>query len=199
MQLPAIHLFSATKRILAAAVILLLGAGAVLGIRTMRSQPEETVTKPAATSFEECMLAGFPVMESWPRRCRDGQGVLYTETIAPDLPAPVEPVAESWGRIYGTVLLGPMCPVEMNPPDPRCADRAHETRLALTTSDGSRVIREFGSDAQGRFSLDVPAGTYLIRSVISAHTLPYCGSTEAIVVPINDSVEVAVFCDTGIR
>lgn len=32
-------------------------------------------------SFEECAAAGFPVMESYPRQCRDGEGDLFVEVI----------------------------------------------------------------------------------------------------------------------
>jgi hypothetical protein len=32
-------------------------------------------------SFEACAAAGFPVMESHPRQCRDGEGNLFVEEI----------------------------------------------------------------------------------------------------------------------
>lgn len=108
------------------------------------------------------------------------------------------PVAESWGTILGTVLLGPTCPVVMDPPDPNCADRLYETSLAITTIDQSRVIREIRSNAQGMFRVDLPAGIYAIRSAAAANVLPYC-SADQVVVPINESVEVTVYCDSGIR
>lgn len=33
------------------------------------------------TSFEECVAAGYPVMESYPRQCRTPEGAVYTEEI----------------------------------------------------------------------------------------------------------------------
>ena len=33
------------------------------------------------TNFEECAAAGFPVMESYPRQCRDAEGNLFVEDI----------------------------------------------------------------------------------------------------------------------
>lgn len=109
-----------------------------------------------------------------------------------------EPVAESWGTIVGTVLLGPTCPVVSDPPDPACADRPYETSLAITTADQSRVIKEIKSDPSGRFQVDVPPGEYAIRSSAAANVLPYC-ALESVIVPVNDSVEVTVNCDSGIR
>jgi hypothetical protein len=80
-------------------------------------------------------------------------------------------VGEFWGSIQGTVLLGPTCPVMMDPPDPQCADKPYATRFVLTTADQSRVIKEFSSNAQGRFNVEVPPGEYAIRSAVVATIL----------------------------
>lgn len=109
-----------------------------------------------------------------------------------------ETVAESWGTIMGTVMLGPTCPVVMDPPDESCADRPYETDLALTTGDQSIVLREMRSNKEGKFQIDVPAGTYAIRSAAAANILPYC-QLEPFMVPINDTVEIVINCDSGIR
>ena len=46
------------------------------------------------TSFEECMNAGNPVMESYPRRCRTSDGREFTERVnTPDVP--FQPPADS--------------------------------------------------------------------------------------------------------
>ena len=37
------------------------------------------------TNFEECVAAGFAVMESYPRQCRDGEGNLFIEDIGNEL------------------------------------------------------------------------------------------------------------------
>ena len=108
-------------------------------------------------------------------------------------------VGEFWGTILGTVLLGPVCPVEMIPPDPDCADRPFETRLVLTTSDQSRVIKEFDSSKNGKFRVEVPPGEYAIRSAAAANIMPYCSTNDPIVLKANSYVETTVFCDSGIR
>lgn len=41
--------------------------------------------RPAA-SFEECVNAGNPVMESYPRQCRDATGALFREEILEPFP-----------------------------------------------------------------------------------------------------------------
>src|SRR5207253_9569337 len=37
--------------------------------------------------------------------------------------------------IRGTVLLGPICPVERIPPDPQCADKPYAASLVVTAAD----------------------------------------------------------------
>ena len=130
-------------------------------------------------------------------QCPDGTTVGRT---GPDCefvcPTP-EAVGEFWGTVLGTVLLGPTCPVEMYPPDPKCADKPYAARLALTTADGARVIQEFNADAEGKFRIEVPPGDYAIRSA-GGVTLPYC-QTEPFNVSVNGFADVAVSCDSGIR
>ena len=47
---------------------------------------------PPVTNFDECALAGFPIMESMPRQCRDGDGNFFVEVLPPVTPtAQIEP------------------------------------------------------------------------------------------------------------
>lgn len=119
--------------------------------------------------------------------------------VVPDFEGEEAGVGEVWGTIYGSVLLGPVCPVMRNPPEAQCADKPYATSLAVTTPDGARVIKTFSSDATGKFSVEIPSGQYAIRSAAVANILPYCQSNGTFTVPVNDSVEVQVSCDTGIR
>ena len=67
------------RRIIITLFSLLLAFSAIfLAVYPMLKKPK---AKPALKSFEECVAAGFPVMESYPRQCRDGAGVLHNEAI----------------------------------------------------------------------------------------------------------------------
>ena len=101
--------------------------------------------------------------------------------------------------IRGTVMLGPTCPVERIPPDPKCADKPYATRLAITSPDGARVVSEFSSDKEGRFEVSLPPGGYAIRSAVAANVLPYCSSQSPIIVEPDGYTEANVSCDSGIR
>ena len=43
------------------------------------------LTLPVVTSFETCVSAGFPVMESYPRQCRTSDGKTYAEELAQNI------------------------------------------------------------------------------------------------------------------
>jgi hypothetical protein len=105
------------------------------------------------------------------------------------------PVSTEVGTIVGTVLLGPVCPVERDPPDPNCADRPYEGDFVLTNGGVAKNVRP---DAEGRFSVSVPVGVYTLSS-ISARVMPYCNSVADIVVVADQTTTVEVSCDSGIR
>lgn len=97
--------------------------------------------------------------------------------------------------ISGMVLLGPHCPVVQEGEE--CADTLFETQLVVMNVDGTRVIEEFSSDANGEFEVLLPVGEYVIRSPGNI-SLPYCDSGP-VAVSEGTMTEIVVYCDTGIR
>lgn len=126
--------------------------------------------------------------------CPDGSYVSRTGANCEfaECPAPLT------SGIRGKVLLGPTCPVERIPPDPRCADKEYAITLGATSVNSSQIIKHFSSGADGSFKVDLPPGTYNIVSAVE-NSLPRCGTPEAITVIANQYSYVTVFCDTGIR
>jgi hypothetical protein len=107
-------------------------------------------------------------------------------------------VTDGSSGISGTVLLGPTCPVQREPPDPQCEDKPYSTSLVVTTVDGARVIASFTSDSNGSFRVAVPPGEYAIRSAAAANIRPYC-SGGPVMVRASGYATTTVQCDTGIR
>ena len=101
--------------------------------------------------------------------------------------------------IHGQVLIGPTCPVEKDPPDPKCADRPYAGALAVMTADLARVVKEFESEANGTFRVPVPPGDYAIRHKDHDKPYPTCSSNETVVVAPGAYTWVFVHCDSGIR
>ncbi|MEK7187383.1 MAG: hypothetical protein AAB691_00875 [Patescibacteria group bacterium] len=138
--------------------------------------------------------------------CPDGSSVGRTGprcefAECPAVSSSTTPTSTSTGQsgIRGMVLLGPICPVERIPPDPKCAAKPYGTTLVLTSPDQARVIKTFSSDQNGKFVIQIAPGDYAIRSAAAANILPYCASNDTIHVSPGILTEVNVSCDTGIR
>jgi len=111
-----------------------------------------------------------------------------TTTIPPD--------AERY-RVRGYVHAGPVCPVEQFPPDPDCADRpVPGAVLVIATEDGAEVTR-VESDREGRFSLHLANGRYVLRPQ-PVDGLLGTAPEQSFVVD-GGPVELDVAYDTGIR
>ena len=149
----------------------------------------QLITTPI-NSFEECVAAGNPIMESYPEQCRTPNGKIFVRKYGD---------TQAGGGIKGIVMLGPTCPVMMNPPDPDCADRPFETTLVVTTADGTRELKQFTSDLLGKFQVELTPGQYAIRSAAIANVLPHCASDGIIDVAKEAYTEIVVSCDSGIR
>ncbi len=141
-------------------IVLLFIAGSFASLNALKKRGEAPVT-----SFLSCAEAGFPVEESFPRRCRDASGNVFTEDVGtpsgsitnekvrvffPTPGASVGPVISFSGQARGTWYFEASFPVE------------------LRSATGS-VIAIVPAQAQGEWmttefvpfegSIDVPEGT----------------------------------------
>lgn len=99
--------------------------------------------------------------------------------------------------VRGTVMLGPTCPVQKNPPDPNCADKPYRTLVAIfRSSDLTHAFIITSSDADGKFSASMSPGDYTIGAGES--NLPRCSNQQVTVEP-NAYTTTNISCDTGIR
>jgi len=99
--------------------------------------------------------------------------------------------------VMGRVLAGPTCPVEHIPPDPGCADRPVSGAEIVVTNDAGDLVADALSDADGRFSVLLPAGRYTLNPQPVPGLL---GTAPPQMILINDAdVEVTLRYDTGIR
>ena len=109
------------------------------------------------------------------------------------LAAGCAPPASYPSGITGTVLAGPACPGPARSDSP-CPDRSVAVQLVFL-KDGAQVA-SVPSLADGRFTVDLPAGRYTIRGAGSG--LPSVREMT-VEVPANTRVEVSVQADTGMR
>jgi hypothetical protein len=110
-----------------------------------------------------------------------------------------EVITPARGTVSILASSSPTCPVETTPPDPECAPRpVAGATVRIERVDGGGVVAEGRTDAEGRLSLEVPAGDYVVVAApvegLLAPPPPLAVSVAA------DQVVVANLpYDTGIR
>ena len=100
------------------------------------------------------------------------------------------------GVVTLTLLAGPVCPVEQDPPDPNCAARPvadHEVVLLA----GDREVARGRSDARGMIRFEVPYGRYVVHPV-GGQTFPTAPGDQAVDVGAEPAT-LTLDYDTGIR
>lgn len=90
------------------------------------------------------------------------------------------------------VRAGPTCPVAQQGQD--CPPEPVLGRVEFT-SDG-RLVAAVDTDLDGRFVIQVPAGSYDV-SVDTRAPLPTCPTTTVVVT--EEPQDLVIDCDTGIR
>ncbi|MEJ2219140.1 MAG: hypothetical protein P8099_21355 [Gemmatimonadota bacterium] len=94
-------------------------------------------------------------------------------------------------RVYGLALRGPTQPVcTVNDP---CTQ---PFAAGFTVYQGSREVRRFWSDINGRFAVRLDPGNY---TVVPDSTAPVLAQSQDMTVPAADSTFVTLTFDTGIR
>jgi uncharacterized membrane protein len=164
-------------------IVLILAAIAMAAFgMAEKSRPEITLPEPAATTTSPSVIVSTSSTS--------------TSTSTPHtVPVPIKVTS----GIKGIVLLGPICPVMRNPPEPGCDDRPYKVSLEVTNADGTRIVARFASNADGKFVVNVSPGEYAIRSASAVNMLPRCGSNGVIIVKNGTYTNADVSCDTGIR
>ncbi len=120
-----------------------------------------------------------------------------TTTAPPTTTTTTKPKDVQQYRVSGYVHAGPVCPVERFPPDPDCADRPVEGAVMLFTTDDGKEVGQAVSDANGRFALHLPNGSYVLRPQPVEGLL---GTAPAQRFTVDGApVELDVAYDTGIR
>ena len=128
--------------------------------------------------------------------------------------ASVEP--QKAGFLQGHISIGPLCPVESNPPDPNCFP-TEQTYNAYpigvykinyvggVVGEREEKIAEFYGDKDGNYSIELPAGEYkyLLKQETGISSPRYIipnGSAQLMITIREGEITKAdIGIDTGIR
>jgi hypothetical protein len=105
------------------------------------------------------------------------------------------------GTLEGKVNIGPLCPVERNPPEPRCqpnAETYNSWPIAVFSADKHKLIAPLPINADGTYRLQLPTGSYAVdlqRKVgIGGSNLPL-----QFIITSGETTVLDINIDTGIR
>jgi hypothetical protein len=96
--------------------------------------------------------------------------------------------------IEGQVLIGPMCPVVQQ--GQGCPDQPYQATLTVTSLEGLQIA-QFQTDAQGRFSIPLVPGEYILHPE-SPNGVPFAGD-QSFIVETGRFTQITVNYDSGIR
>ncbi len=97
--------------------------------------------------------------------------------------------------IRGVVKLGPTCPVESLASP--CPDRPFQGDVQATSTDGATT--RVSTDEQGRFSLDLRAGSYVVVAISPGGSGPPTPVPQTVQVVTGAYTQVTLEVDSGIR
>jgi hypothetical protein len=121
--------------------------------------------------------------------------LLVFVALAPTLAGCARGASEPSGGIAGTVMMGPMCPVEtVNSP---CPDGAWTGTVRATATPGGTTY-ETQTDSAGAFSLALPPGTYDVVPVAGTVGVPSARAVT-VIVKSGSQKNMTLRVDTGIR
>lgn len=111
-------------------------------------------------------------------------------------------ITQEAGFLTGAISIGPICPVEKDPPDPACLPTAETYKaypVSIWTSDGKRKIAQINPESDGTFIITLPPGDYRIilekeQNSISSSNLP----AEVSIISLKKTL-LNIEIDTGIR
>ena len=106
------------------------------------------------------------------------------------------------GFLEGTISIGPLCPVETDPPSPGCLPTAETYKaypVYICTPDGSKKIALISPALDGSFKTELAPGKYLV--ILDKVQIKIGGSNLPQEVTINslETTVISIDIDTGIR
>jgi len=114
--------------------------------------------------------------------------------------APGPSVPAEVGTLDVTVLAGPVCPVETQPPDPACEPRpVAGAQLFVSPGDGTDiVVSQATTDENGFARFELPTGTYIVTG---SEVAGFFGIPDPAMADVlgGDTAPLTLSYDTGIR
>jgi len=106
------------------------------------------------------------------------------------------------GFLEGKISIGPICPVETDPPDPGCLPTAETYKaypVAVWTADGVRKIIQINPALDGSYKTDLEPGKYLIMLETNKNNIGGSNLPVEVIIISDNITTLNIDIDTGIR
>ena len=110
--------------------------------------------------------------------------------------------AHETGFLEGVISIGPICPVEKNPPDPGCLPTAETYQaypVGIWSANGSRKTEQIAPALDGSYRAELAPGNY--RVILEKEQYGIGGSNLPVDISIfaGNTTLLNISIDTGIR
>jgi hypothetical protein len=106
------------------------------------------------------------------------------------------------GFLVGVISIGPLCPVEKDPPDPGCLPTAETYKaypVSIWTSNGRRKIAQINPALDGSYNVELESGNYLVILELGQNRIGSSNLPAEVEIIQQNSVILNIDIDTGIR
>ncbi len=159
---------------------------------TLTSHIYNLYSRPAESIWENDNEVGYQVHDG------DREYIPLLEQILSTFKF-VESSATTTGTLTGKVTIGPNCPVErVDKPCPTPPE-AYAAREFLVLDKSNKQVASFHADANGHFTLSLPAGTYTITSAKTGMGYMSGDLPQTITIQSGQTGTLNIDIDTGIR
>ena len=106
------------------------------------------------------------------------------------------------GFLEGVISIGPICPVETDPPGPGCLPTAETYKaypVSIWTSNGRRKIAQLNPALDGSYKTELEPGNYLVKLGTVSKGIGNSNLPAEVTITSQEKTVLNIDIDTGIR
>jgi hypothetical protein len=111
-------------------------------------------------------------------------------------------ITQEAGFLEGIISIGPICPVETDPPDPGCRPTAETYKaypVSIWTSNGRRKIAQINPALDGSYKTELSPGNYLVKLGTASKGIGGSNLPAEVTITSQHETVLNIDIDTGIR
>lgn len=106
------------------------------------------------------------------------------------------------GFLEGKISIGPLCPVEHDPPDTSClptADTYKAYPVGIWSARGNSIVAQINPDLDGKFRIELEPGIYSVKLEKNVYSIGSSNLPVEVKISSGKETLLNISIDTGIR